>query len=152
MKGHPSREIFIKAMEGHLIGEERRVFFQHIIECEECRFKYSQLRLHTESPVDTTPSPIARFAFIALAIFLFLLFGKFSSNIQSHSLPPIQLQQVGYTDSTLDLNEYRIERIYVDTAILNLYHIRGQELYDGKLWNIPDDFLRIGDYPERDSS
>ncbi len=145
MEGHPDNRVFLKAVRNQLIEEERRRFFEHLIECDECRFKYASMKLNTREKFENPHiSVILRFSYVISAFILFILFGIFSNSVKSYRLNGSDVIHVSYVDSSVyDSDSFEIKRIFVDTAILNLYRFRGNRLDNRSLKDTVGDFIRI---------
>ncbi len=155
MERHPDNGTFLRALYNQLTQEERREFFEHLIECDECRFKYSSMRLSAFEKFDGSHlNTMVKFSYVVLALALFILFGRFSNSIESYSRNDnLAVLNVSYSrDSSLySSDRFEISRIFVDTAIVNLYRFRGNNLDNRSLKDTVGDFIRIESHRETDS-
>ncbi len=128
LEKHISDKVLVRLAEGKIQGEEYEELMNHIIGCDDCRFRYVVLRKYMKNTNRRIPLSdyVSRFASLLAGLLLFI-----SSSVYFSRFTPTFRDTVParYVNDTAGVSVYtapRLKYIYIDTLALHFFYLRGQ--------------------------
>jgi len=142
---HIDDKSMIRLARGEIMGPEREKLMEHILHCDECRFRYVNIRVHkSEKRILSIPEPVQTFFYILAGILIFVLMGIFSARATSGiSEGRISAMYVNETRQVDSLNIPVINYIFIDTMALNIFYFRGDENRFPYRFDLKGNLIRI---------
>ncbi len=127
-KKHIDDRTLVRLVRGEIGGKEYEQLMEHIIQCDDCRFKYVSLRKYVASRKKpfALPETVARFAYLLSGFLLFVLMSFFSHRVDAGYSYEIPARYASDTGSVSVEVAPRIKYIYIDTLALHVFYLRGE--------------------------
>ncbi len=126
---HIDDRTLVRLARGQIRGDEYEKLMEHIVHCDDCRFKYVALRKYVESKGRHfgIPYVVERVAYVLTGLVLFLLMNLFSHRANIDFAYGVPAQLASDTSSVVVENVPRIKYIYIDTLALHIFYLRGEK-------------------------
>ncbi len=128
LEKHISDRILVRLAEGKIQGEEYEELMNHIIGCDDCRFRYVALRKYMKNRNRRIPLSdyVSRFASLLAGLLLFIFFSVYSFRFTPTFRYTVPAR---YVNDTAGVSVYAVPRlkyIYIDTLALHFFYLRGR--------------------------
>jgi len=126
---HIDDRTIVQLAKGEIKGEDEQYLLKHIINCEECRFKYVNVRkaIYSRRVFPRVPAWIQRMSAVALGVLIFLAMSFFCSRNKPEIVYRVEAAYVSRQEPADSINKPLIRYIYIDTLALNIFYFRGEK-------------------------
>ena len=143
---HIDEKLMARLARGEITGPEREQLMEHILHCDECRFRYVNIKVMQASRRKkfSIPEYVQTAAYILTGILIFVLMGIFSMRATSRtSEEKISAIYVNETRQVDSLKIPVINYIFIDTMALNIFYFRGDKEKFLYHFDLKENLIRI---------